>query len=297
MLDYKLIQALAMVVEEGGFERAARRLHLTQSAISQRVKLLEDQMGQILLVRTTPPRATPAGRQVLRHYRQVACLEGDLLDMVSPRDEHTQDVLPIGINGDSLASWFLPAVGPFLKKHAILLDIRSDDQEQTPRLLQAGEVIGCISTMDSPLQGCRMAYLGCMPYRLLATPTFATHWFGPRHRLTVDAVNRAPFLIFNRRDELHIPFFTKLLGELPDQITNHYLPSSSRFVEFIAAGHAYGLVPDQQSERYLIDGTLIDLSPNLQAPVHLHWHCWNLKSRLLDTFTKHLVAAANELLA
>ena len=54
-IDYKLLKALSVVVQEGGFEKASRVLHISQPAVSQRVKLLEEQTGQVLLTRTSPP--------------------------------------------------------------------------------------------------------------------------------------------------------------------------------------------------------------------------------------------------
>ena len=54
MLDYKHIEALAKVIQEGGFERAAQALFLTQSAVSQRVRQLEESSGQILKTSLSP---------------------------------------------------------------------------------------------------------------------------------------------------------------------------------------------------------------------------------------------------
>ncbi len=106
MLDNRLVEALAMVCQEGGFERAARVLLVTQSAISQRVRQLEDQLGVPLVVRTNPPRATAAGSRIIAHYRKVAQLERDLQDELEL--PHSGDFLslPIGVNEDSMSTWF-----------------------------------------------------------------------------------------------------------------------------------------------------------------------------------------------
>ena len=125
MLDYKLVEALSVVVREAGFDRAARQLNLTQSAVSQRIKLLEEQTGQVLLVRTAPPRATAAGKRLIKHYLQVARLEEDLGGELNPRGHRGFDSLAVGINSDSLATWFLPAVGAFLADTRVLLDLRT----------------------------------------------------------------------------------------------------------------------------------------------------------------------------
>ncbi|ACL06692.1 transcriptional regulator, ArgP, LysR family [Desulfatibacillum aliphaticivorans] len=294
MLDYKLLEALAAVVQEGGFEKAAARLHITQSAVSQRVKLLEDQAGQVLMVRTSPPRATPAGRQMIKHYLQVNRLEEDLKESLDLTGQDVFTTLALGINGDSLSTWFLPAVRDFLIRERLLLDLRGDDQDETHKMLRDGEVIGCISVQDRPMQGCLMEYLGRMDYRLIASPEYAAKWFP--EGMNLESASKAPFFIFNRKDHLHYKMFPLALGEVPTPLPAHYLPSSEQFVSFIEAGLGYGMLPDQQSKELLEAGLLVDLAPSHIVPVHLYWHCWNLSSALLERFTRHLVRKARRIL-
>lgn len=294
MLDYKLIEALALVAQEGGFDKAANALHITQSAVSQRVKLLEEQMGQILIARTTPPRTTLAGRNLLKHYLQVKQLENDLLGEVDKKADKGYTSIAVALNADSLATWFLDAVQSFAIKEGVLLDIRVDDQEQTHRLLKDGDVVGCISTKQQALQGCRIDYLGRMNYHMLASPEFAKKWFPAG--LTIADANRAPAIIFNRKDELHQKLFQLALGEVPDAIPANYIPSAEKFVDFMAAGLGYGMLPFQQSEPFVRTGRLVDLAPDFNVPVKLYWHCWNLKSKLLVKLTQQLTCKAKTLL-
>jgi LysR family transcriptional regulator (chromosome initiation inhibitor) len=224
---------------------------------------------------------------MLKHYLRVKRLEDDLLGEVEDKAGRDFTSLAVGINADSLATWFLDAIRRFLVEEKVLLDIRVDDQEQTHRLLRDGEVVGCISTQERPMQGCRMAYLGRMRYRLLATPGFAAGWF-PRG-LTIEEAGKAPILIFNRKDELHQKLFLQALGEAPDPLPTLYVPSSEKFADIIASGLAYGMLPDQQSRTLIEEGRLIDLAPDCHVPVKLYWHCWNLKSNLLEELTRDLI--------
>ena len=294
MLDYKLIEALAMVAREGGFDKAAKALHITQSAVSQRVKLLEDLTGQVLIARTTPPRATPAGRNFLKHYLQVKRLEDDLLGGMSAPDNKGFTPIAAGVNADSLAFWFLDAIHSFLLEEKVLLDLRVDDQEQTHRMLKNGEVLGCISTQEQPMQGCRMDYLGRMNYRTTSTPEFAEKWFP--HGLTPEAARQAPAVIFDRNDELLDKLLFQAFGEVPAAIPAHYVPSVEKYGEFITLGHAYGTLPDQQSMPLMRAGRMMDLSPGCVESAKLYWHCWNLKSDLLEKLTRNLVGKAKKLL-
>jgi LysR family transcriptional regulator, chromosome initiation inhibitor len=289
VLDYKLLEALAKVVEEGGFERAARVLCITQSAVSQRVKLLEERLGTILLARSTPPRATEAGRLALRHFRMAQRLEGDF-EAALGREREGFPSLSVGLNADSLATWFLPAVTPFLTKEGVLLDLSVDDQERTHELLRDGVVLGCVSSRSEPFQGCAATHLGDMEYRVFAAPGFRDRWFPDG--LGVEAAGRAPALIFNRKDELHAKLLAGIFGRTPEGFQAFYAPSSEKFAEIIASGLAYGMLPDQQSAALAASGAIVDLAPGHAATVRLFWHRWTLGAGLLDRFTRALVRGA-----
>ena len=72
------VRTLLAVVDEGTFDAAAAALHVTPSAISQRVKALEQRTGRVLLLRTKPVRPTESGEVLVRLARQVARLEHEL---------------------------------------------------------------------------------------------------------------------------------------------------------------------------------------------------------------------------
>ena len=294
MFDYKLIEALALVVQEGGFDKAASALHITQSAVSQRVKLLEEQMGQVLLARTTPPQTTVAGRDLLKHYLQVKQLEDNLYRDMDRQPDKGYTSISVALNADSLATWFLEAIQSFAFEESVLLDIRVDDQEQTHRMLADGDVVGCISTKDQSLRGCRIDYIGRMNYHMLASPAFVEKWFPAG--LTVADVSRGPAIIFNRKDELHHKLLEQVLEDVPVTIPANYIPSAEKFVDFMVMGYGYGMLPFQQSEPLIRAGRLVHLAPDYNVPVKLYWHCWNLKSKSLVKFTEMLTFNAKKLL-
>lgn len=289
MFDYKLIEAFAAVLLEGGFDKAAMCLNITQSAVSQRVKLLEDQAGRILVVRSSPPAATPAGAQILKHYVQVKRLEDELQESLhKPEGPEGFQVIPIGINEDSLATWFYPAVEPFLASGRVLLDIHADDQEETYKMLRDGLVAGCISSRNKPVQGCRITPIGSMTYRMMAAPVFVDRFFCSG--FDSNSLMLAPAVIFSRKDTLHDAFLTQVLGFSVSRYPAHYLPSSEVFVDCIASGTAYGMLPDYQTESLVNEGRLVNLFPEQSLSVNLYWHCWNLKSELLETLSQLIIS-------
>lgn len=285
MFDYRQLLAFATVVECQSFEKAALRLHLTQSAVSQRVKQLEARIGQLLIVRSQPLQPTAVGQKLLRHYHQVSLLQSELLDGLGEAQEHGFTRLSIGLNADSLDSWFIEAVGPLLQQRALLLDLRVDDQDQTHHFLRQGEVIGCISASDQPIQGGSCQPLGVTRYRALVSPEFYARYFATG--VDVDSLMQAPAVVFNQRDELQDRFLKTYFNSESDY-PRHQIPSSSAFVELIAQGHGWGMVPDQQSLAMLEQGRLIELSPGDSIPVPLYWHSWNLDSEISQHLTEVL---------
>lgn len=300
MLDYKLLQALSSVVEEGGFERAAKQLHLTQSAVSQRIRQLEETLGQPVLARTQPPAPTELGRSLLRHAKRVGLLEAELERGLASRSTGAEDskghsalpwqTLALAVNADTLATWFTGAVLPLLAQERLLLDLRVDDQELTHKLLRSGEVAGCVSTRSQPMQGCQAVFLGFMRYHCAAAPHFAVQWFPGG--LTQETARLAPAVVFNRQDSVHDKFLETTLGASPQDAPRHHVPNSERFVDFVLGGAGYGLVPHIQAAQPLDAATLVDLAPRASMLVPLHWHCWNIPSALLTKLTQALRKAA-----
>ncbi|WNW11655.1 LysR family transcriptional regulator ArgP [Pseudomonas sp. DTU_2021_1001937_2_SI_NGA_ILE_001] len=289
MFDYKLLSALAAVVEQAGFERAAQVLGISQSAVSQRIKLLEARVGQPVLVRSTPPGPTEIGQRLLNHVQQVRLLERDLQGQVPSLDEEgLPDRLRIALNADSLATWWAGAVGDFCIDHRLLLDLVVEDQEVGLRRMRAGEVAACVCASERPVSGARSLRLGAMRYLALASPTFIARHF-PQG---VDAtrLNRVPVLVFGPDDTLQHRYLSSL--GLHESFEHHLCPSSEGFVRMLEAGLGWGLVPDLQVRDQLHDGTLRDLLPGHCIEVPLYWHHWRNGGQLLNRLTSHLARQA-----
>ncbi len=294
MFDYKNIEAFAMVVIEGGFEKAANKLHLTQSAVSQRVKSLEDTYGSILLKRTTPPEPTETGLPLLIHYRQVKQLEEDFLFSSAGEKRSQFASIAIGVNADTLATWFLSSVKDLLREKNIVLDIHVDDQEQTHELMKEGKVWGCITTRKRSLQGCRSDFLGMVKYGIFATESFRETWF--KNGLSLNALEHAPMARYNRKDDLNSCMFNLLLKQQPQNPPTFFIPSTETYGDFVAEGFCYGILPHQQSKELEKQGTIINLCPEINLNIELYWHTWNLKSEMMKTFNNSFVKNAKEIL-
>ena len=290
-LEPKQLRALHAVLEEQSFDKAAKRLHITQSAVSQRIRQLEEALGQALIIRSTPLVATATGQRVLKYYHQLSLLEGELSQSLNQTQEQGFSRMPIAVNADSLDTWFPLALADLLAEQPWLLDIRIDDQEQTQQLLKTGEVLGCVSASERPLQGCLCFPLGVMRYRALASPAFTARYFADG----VDAagIEQAPAVEFNHKDELQ-NHFLRHIGLGRAVYPKHRIPATGPYFHLIRLGLGWGMVPDQQSQPYLDDGSVTELVPGQVIDVPLYWHVWNLKSRSLKQLTRTLIAGAQQ---
>lgn len=294
MFDYKLIEALASVIHEGGFEKGARKLHLTQSAISQRVKQLEDIHGAILVQRSTPPRPTEAGAELIAHYNRVAQLENELIH--SPQEhEDLFSSFAIGINADSLATWFTGAIAPLLSQLHITVDLHVADQEMTHQLLQQGKVFSCITTRQSAQQGCTSHELGTMMYKAYATPAFVSRWFPDG--FTMQPCRKAPTVRYNRDDNLNSRMYRKVLHNDLTGMPVNFVPSSEKYAEFVTQGMCYGILPVLQAAAHVKRGGIVDLCPDHQVDVQLYYHSWNLTTKKMTRFNRDFIANARDILS
>ncbi|MBO3275004.1 LysR family transcriptional regulator ArgP [Pseudomonas schmalbachii] len=293
MFDYKLLAALAAVVEQGGFERGAQALGLSQSAISQRIKLLEARVGQPVLVRSARPQPTELGQRLLNHVQQVRLLEGDLQQWVPMLDEGGPvERLRLALNADSLATWWAAAVGDFCAERGVLLDMVMEDQEVGLKRMRAGEVAGCVCASPRPVTGGRCVPLGAMRYRGLASPAFIARHFPDGVR--PGELARAPAIVFGPDDQLQHRYLADL--GVSGGFIHHLCPSSEGFVRLTCGGLGWGLVPEQQVRGELERGELVELVPGQVIDVPLYWHHWRNGGELLAALTAHLLRNAAQML-
>ena len=293
MLDYAALGALAAVIREGSFERAARALHVTPSAISQRIRLLEERVGCALVIRDQPCRATEMGRRLCQHVDQVQLLEQDLQGTVPALAQAALGVsratLPVAVNADSLATWLAPAIAAFGAAHPVLLQVAVDDQDHTAEWLRSGAVLAAVSATARPASGCNSRPLGAMRYLAAASPAFLQRHFA--HGVGAASLALAPSLVFNAKDELQARWVRRLCHrhvELP----RHALPSPHAFVTAGLAGMGWGLHPQALIQPHLDNGSLVELLPATPLDVPLHWHTARAASGLLDGLSAAILAAA-----
>ncbi|WP_337062740.1 LysR family transcriptional regulator ArgP [Kineococcus sp. G2] len=290
-VDLAHLRALSAAVSEGTLEAAARALHVTPSAISQRLRALEVATGRVLLVRSKPVRVTESGEVLLRLARQVELLADETLAELDAGSGQHQS-LPIAVNADSLGTWVLPALAPLAAAPAgagPCFDLHRDDEAHTAGLLRAGTVVAAITTDPNPVAGCTVTRLGAMRYRPMAAPAFARRWFPDG--VTPEALGAAPVVLFDRKDDLQHRYLRERLPA-PAHPPVHYVPSTADFLTAVRLGMGWGMLPELQAHSGQDGDHVLDIDPSGAIDVALYWQQWKLRSPALDRVAQAVIQAA-----
>jgi LysR family transcriptional regulator (chromosome initiation inhibitor) len=286
-MDGEQLAAFAAVIELGSFDAAAQRLHVTPSAVSQRIKALEQRVGQVLVVRQKPCAATPAGVPLLRLAAQTALLEAEALGEMGGGGAQGVRVA-IAVNADSMATWF----GAVFEHSAeVLFDVRIEDQDHSARLLREGTVMGAVTTERTPVPGCRATPLGVMRYVPVASRSYIE-----RHLpqgFTSSAATSAPSLAWNRDDALQDMLVRRVFRRDIVRPT-HYVPTAEGFGAAARAGLGWGMFPESLAAPDIADGMFVQIC-DVHLDVPLFWQCWKLDSPLVRAITDAVRSAAGAL--
>ncbi len=293
--DPDALECLAAIIEEGGFERAAQRLSITQSAVSQRLRALEAQVGTVLIVRSRPLKPTPAGQLMLKHAKMMRLLRADLekdLKELAPSSTgggREEERISVAINADSIATWALPALSA-LAQGGLPIEIITDDQEFTHEWLREGQVLGCVTSLGQALRGCKMEPLGTMDYVAVAAADFAAR--NCPKGVNAHNFHKLPYIAFNRKDHLQHSFVEQAFSLPRVMLKQLFVPSSEGQIRAVRAGWGVSVVPELGVRDLLASGELVNVTPRHRLGVALYWHCWNLSSDVLDALSGALRGAA-----
>jgi LysR family transcriptional regulator, chromosome initiation inhibitor len=278
--DLDQLQALAATVAAGTMDGAAHRLHVTPSAISQRIRALETAVGQVLLVRSRPAQPTSAGEKLLKAARQIEIVIADAARELGAQGTGGPTVVRIGVNADSLATWLLPALASMSSE--IIFDLRRADQAVTAGLLRDGSVMAAISASAQAVPGCTVTRLGRMRYQPRASREFAGTWFPDG--ASAQELAQAPMVVFDRDDQLQDSYL-RCRSRRRLNPPRHYVPGSHAFIEAIRLGLGWGMVPDIQANLASAP-TLVEIDPEGTIDVPLFWHQWRFASSPLREFAE-----------
>ncbi|MBF4584739.1 LysR family transcriptional regulator ArgP [Sphingomonas sp. LR61] len=293
------LETLLAAVDHGTLDAAARALAITPSAVSQRIKSMEQQVGRVLLQRTTPVTPTADGAVVLRHARQVRLLDDETARALGETGADgagsAVPSIPLAVNADSLGTWFLDALALVRADTEVVFDLHREDQDRTAELLRAGTVMGAVTAEADPVQGCSSVPLGIDRYRAVASPAFVDRYLSDAdtERRMLSRLDRVPLVDYDRDDDLQQGYLRRVLGHAPSG-PRHFVPTSADFARAVSLGFGWGMLPEAQCLDALARGELLELTPTRRADVALWWQRWNLASPLLERVTDAVRSTAAE---
>jgi LysR family transcriptional regulator, chromosome initiation inhibitor len=276
---------LLAIVDTGTFDAAARRLHVTASAVSQRVKALEAEVGQVVVVRATPCRPTSAGEALVRLARQQHLLESEALAGLAAGGEGRVD-LPVAVNADSMSTWFGGVLAQAAAWDDVVIRLQVEDQDHSARLLRSGEVLAAVTSDPAPVQGCSTEALVTLRYLPVAAPHLVE-----RHRSGRGiGWGAMPLVRFNDKDDIQQRILDR--HRVPSPPPTHEVPDATGFVTAVRAGLGWGALLTSQLTTALESGELVRLGARDHVDVPLYWQRWRLPSRHLDRLSEAVRTAA-----
>ncbi len=292
MVDYRGIEALAKIIEIGNFGLAAEQLHISQSAISQRLKILQNYYGDPLLIREPFYKTTNLGEILISHYRKVQSLEGDLSNIIN--NTSAMSAISIVINRDSLETWFSNIIynSSILQEYRV--EIITDDQEHTVEYLKNGIASICLTVQKDPITNCKSEFLGCMRYVLVASQDFRNKYFkDDNHRQNLLT---APALVYDRKDNLHTKYLEKFFAIESQTPLLHTIPSVHGFKEMVCRGFAYALIPELDVRGELRENELINLYPDKIWNMPVFMHSWQFGRKQYNSIVRFIAQQAKLIL-
>jgi LysR family transcriptional regulator, chromosome initiation inhibitor len=277
------LDALVAIADHGSFDAAARHLHITPSAVSQRIGALEAAAGQVLIGRGAPCRPTAHGEWLVRLGRQTRLLYAEAAQALTTA---TTVELPVAVNADSLAAWFRDVLAEVATWEGTSIRLRVEDQGYSQELLRRGDVLAAVTSDPAAVQGCRVDPLGALRYLPAASPAIADRW----RRDQAPDWAAMPVVVFNEKDDLQHELLRRQGVEHGPPVI-HRIPSTADFYAAVRLGLGWGMLPEPQARADLASGGLVLLSPDV-IDVPLHWQRWRLDSLRLTALTDAVRAAA-----
>jgi LysR family transcriptional regulator (chromosome initiation inhibitor) len=290
--DYDSLIVLAAVVRTGSFEAAAKSLDVTQSAVSQRIKQLEEKVGSVLVQRGRPCHATDDGLLLCQHAEQVGLLRHELGEQLAASGNHGAAVaasLRIAVNSDSLATWFPEVVERAADELNIRLEVVPDDQEFTEERLRSGDALAIVTASDNSIPGCKLFPLGDMEYMAVASTDYAARHFP--NGATLAAASKSPSIRFDQKDTLPQQWMVLAFGDSARQ-SAHYIPSYEGHLLCCRRGIGWAMMPSVTVQPLVDSGELVEVVPGIRIQTPLFWQSRSQSSSILNRLSEVVLEVA-----
>ena len=295
--DYESLLVLSAVVRTGSFEAAAKSLNVTQSAISQRIRQLEEKTGTMLILRGRPCIGTEDGLLLCRHVEEVSLLEHELRECMNigekPDGRGAPTSVRISVNSDSLATWFPDVVDRAASELNLRLEIIPDDQEFTEERLRSGDALAVVTSSKTTVPGCKSILLGIMEYMSVASPAYMDRYIPDA--ISLKAVSQAPSIQFDRKDTLPMQWLDKAFGQ-SEGLISHSVPSYEGHLQCCLKSIGWAMMPSITVGPLIEQNKLVEILPNIRLHTPLYWQCRANSSGSLEKLNEIVSSVASQAL-
>ena len=269
------LEAFSEVIRCGSFSKAAQNLHITQSALSQRIINLENELATALIIRDPSGlRLTPAGKTLLRYCQTKTSLEDEVLAQIAKATNGIAGIIRIGAFSSVARSVIMPALSDLMLKYQdVTIELCSRELGELTRLLSTSEVDFIVSMSE------------------LEQHDIESHLLGYEENVLIESAVMKPanevYFDHDADDETTIKFFNNQKGRMPKTIRRNYLDEVYSLIDAVSLGWGRAVVP-----LHLIkNNKSICILPNykpLRIPIYLQYYRQPFYSKLHQMVCKEL---------
>jgi DNA-binding transcriptional LysR family regulator len=256
------MEAVIALVEERSFSRAAKKMLLTQPALTKNIKNVEDSLGVMVVKRSnTGISLTPEGKILYDYARRIMKLRDEAKSKITKLHENSGGEIYIGASTIP-ANYILPrALSAFSKTNPdIRIYVKTADSEEAMNMVLDNEVeIGCIG--KKPLNSKLMAETLWKDHLILIVPRH--HSWSKKKSVTLPELTKEPFVIRERGSATR-DLFESCLKESKSMSLAQFnirgeLGSSEAIKEAVIAGMGVSVISIHAVERELSQGLLVEI--------------------------------------
>ncbi len=266
------LEYLVAVAEERSFQRAARRCHVTQPALSTQIRQLEDLLEVILFERDRRRvLVTPAGEALLARAREVLAAADDLVTAARAFTQPMAGTLRLGVI-PTVAPFLLPSVLPRIRREfpALRLLLREDQTADLVAACEAGRIDLLLLALEADLGRLISEPLFDDPF-LLAVPE--GHRLARRGRLPETALEGEEVLLLEDGHCLRDQTLAVCREAGAPEVGDFRASSLATLVEMVASGVGVTLLPRLAEASVLREGLVLRrfAAPEPRRTIGLAW--------------------------
>jgi DNA-binding transcriptional LysR family regulator len=196
-MDLRQLEILQAIAETGSFTACGRKLHVSQSAISRQILLLEEELGEPLFLRVgRQVRMTPAAESLVQLGQRVFQDLRDTVGTITDQTRQLKGTLRLS-GGMTVCLYVFPALLKHLRRVHPQLDVRLTvaTAGQSVQQIREGRVDAGLLTL--PVEGADLVTVPVLREELLLVTT-PSHPLARRRRIAAQDLAGHPFVLFEQ---------------------------------------------------------------------------------------------------